>query len=102
MRAVAPSTRNPTPYTLEGLKRKLAHEQMMEEAEAREALLKAEIDETTTKFNRLMAAGAAPKPGGEPLHPKPRILNPTPGNRNPEPGNPGGNPRGRVGCRVGC
>ena len=40
-------------------------DRMMEEAEAREKLLKAELDEVTTKFNRLMAAGGGKKTGGE-------------------------------------
>lgn len=38
---------------------------MMEEAEAREKLLKADLDDVTTKFNRLMAAGGGKKPGGK-------------------------------------
>jgi len=36
----------------------------MEEAEAREKLLRADLDDVTTKFNRLLAAGGGKKSGG--------------------------------------
>ena len=35
----------------------------MQEAEAREKLLQGQLDDITTKFNRLMAAGGSKKPG---------------------------------------
>ena len=39
-------------------------DRMMEEAEAREKLLRADLDDVTTKFNRLMAAGGGKKAAG--------------------------------------